>query len=121
MAGKPASSGPKWHESVPEYVDFSDKKPHIIRFEDEGDLVKIPGSKSDTNVSFLVSEKTEEGWEKNNATFSSMRALRIIKELQSEGPIKGRVFAITRTGEAMETKYEFVELGEDFKPIDSEE
>lgn len=102
-----------WAGKVPQYIDLSDLETHRVMFLDDGTEVKIPGGKSDFNVSFLAKEWNgeEEVWEPNTLTLSAKKALRNLLKIQEEtGALKGRVFDITRSGEGMKTVYEFAEV-----------
>lgn len=95
-----------WHNQLPDYVDLSDGKEHTVRFKDDGTETKIPGSKSELNVNFLVLEKVGDEWEPTSITLAAKRALRELKGIQeNSGSLVDRVFTIQRTGTQYETRY----------------
>lgn len=109
----------KWHDELPTYVDLSDKETHRILMVDDGTEVKLPQSKSDFNVSFLVKEWDAEqatdpktkGWVPNNLTLGAKKALRKLLKIQEDtGSLVNRVFDVTRSGEAFDTVYEIAEV-----------
>jgi hypothetical protein len=109
----------KWHEELPTYVDLSDMETHRLLMIDDGTEVKLPQSKSDFNVSFLVKEWDAEqaadpktkGWVPNNMTLGAKKALRKILKIQEEtGSLVNRVFDVTRSGKAFDTVYEIKEV-----------